>query len=346
MVFTEEQLGLNPLSILDQAVYLEQGESACQAITIPVCENQRLNTYTIHVEDILRFSEQNGIDYSDAVTAIAESHNLQPSDITVVINEADIVVEPGLVYEFNNVVVAPISEHDHVYQVCEALTEDCLNNDTLDYLMEAVCNEIAFISNFAKDKAESMATAKYGDTIKDLDAKRHKMWKIYSGAWQQIYDRFYNWDTGQWGPQGKPRRLRHQGLTADDIKALRKRVDDRFKKSSIEWYDRTNAVKDKQDEYRNRIEKGLNYGLHGALLGGTAGAAYGVFKAVQAYRNKPKSVIAKKIASLRSIYSKWMKRAQSSRDSGIAAKLKRGAAKILQVIDKLMAFLQRKTDGK
>ena len=333
-------------------MYLEQGESACQAITIPVCENQRLNTYTIHVEDILRFSEQNGIDYSDAVTVIAESHNLQPSDITVVINEADIIVEPGLVYEFNNVVVAPISEHDHVYQVCEALTEDCLNSDTLDYLMEAVCNEIAFITNFAIDKAKSMATAKYGDTIRDLNTKKTKMMHLYHSAWNQLGPSgAYNLKTNQWEPHRKfgykPSHLhRHPNLTKDDMEDIQSRISNRWQKASSEWHNRINAITSERDEYRNRIEKRLNYGLHGALLGGTVGAAYGVFKAVQGYRNKPKSVIAKKIASLRNIYSKWMKRAQSSKDSGIAAKLKRGAAKILQVIDKLMAFLQRKADNR
>jgi hypothetical protein len=37
-----------------------------------------------------------------------------------------------------------------------------------------------------------------------------------------------------------------------------------------------------------------------------------------------------------------MKKAQSSKDTGLAAKLKKVAAKILSVIDKLMAFLQNK----
>lgn len=141
MVFTEEQLGLNPLSLLDQAIYLEQGESACQAITIPVCENQRLNTHTIHVEDVLRFSEQNGISYSDAVTAIAESHNLNHSDITVVINEADIVTEPELVQEFNSVVVAPISEYDPIYQLCEAAVDAYADTED-DTLFDFIINEI------------------------------------------------------------------------------------------------------------------------------------------------------------------------------------------------------------
>jgi hypothetical protein len=74
---------------------------------------------------------------------------------------------------------------------------------------------------------------------------------------------------------------------------------------------------------------------------GIAGSALAT-AAYNHYANKPKSMIGKKIAALRSIYSKFMKRAQSSKDSGVAAKLKKVAAKILSIIDKLMGYLQNK----
>jgi len=85
------------------------------------------------------------------------------------------------------------------------------------------------------------------------------------------------------------------------------------------------------------------------ILGaGTAIAAgsVGAYKLVQSYRNKPRSIVAKKIASLRKVYSRWMERAQSSREPGLAAKLKKGASQILQVIDRLMEILQKKADGR
>jgi hypothetical protein len=84
-----------------------------------------------------------------------------------------------------------------------------------------------------------------------------------------------------------------------------------------------------------------NPGKTAGLVAGGMAAAYGLNKLNQ-YRNKPKSFIGKKIAALRSIYSKFMQRAQASNDSGVAAKLKKVAAKILAAIDKLMAFLQNK----
>ena len=67
---------------------------------------------------------------------------------------------------------------------------------------------------------------------------------------------------------------------------------------------------------------------------------------ILAYKNRPKSVIAKKIASFRALYAKVMHRFQNASDSGIKNRLKHVAAKILETIDKLLGFLQRKADGR
>ena len=56
---------------------------------------------------------------------------------------------------------------------------------------------------------------------------------------------------------------------------------------------------------------------------------------------KPKSWIGQKIAALRKIYAKWMKKAVKG-GPGIGAKFKQAAAKLLQIIDTLMAKLQKK----
>ena len=80
-----------------------------------------------------------------------------------------------------------------------------------------------------------------------------------------------------------------------------------------------------------------------AAIGTGIGAALaGGIYAVNQYRNKPKSVIGKRIAALRNIYSKFMRDAQKAPNEGVKNKLKKVAAKILGVIDKLMAFLQKK----
>lgn len=62
--------------------------------------------------------------------------------------------------------------------------------------------------------------------------------------------------------------------------------------------------------------------------------------------HKPKSWIAKKIASLRKVYEKWLNLAKVERYRDQAGLIKRAATKILEVIDYLLKKLQNKADGR
>ena len=87
----------------------------------------------------------------------------------------------------------------------------------------------------------------------------------------------------------------------------------------------------------NKGKTALGVGLGAAAIGG------GIY-AYKQYKNKPRSVIAKRIAALRGVYRKFMLNAQ--RNPQKANIFKRIAAKILSVIDKLMAFMQNTADGR
>lgn len=75
-----------------------------------------------------------------------------------------------------------------------------------------------------------------------------------------------------------------------------------------------------------------------------AGVGMGAYDYIKKYRNRPKSVIAKKIASLRRIYSKWLQRANNAIEDREAGICKRIAAKIMNIIDGLLNLLQRAAD--
>lgn len=91
-------------------------------------------------------------------------------------------------------------------------------------------------------------------------------------------------------------------------------------------------------------KKHSNAFMYGGVAAGVAVGGLGLAKILKEAKNKPKSWIAKKIASLRSVYSKWLKRAQKESNSKKANAIKKVAAKILAVIDKLMAKLQTMAD--
>ena len=74
------------------------------------------------------------------------------------------------------------------------------------------------------------------------------------------------------------------------------------------------------------------------------GSAKNIGRIYDHYKNRPRSVIAKKIASLRDLYSKWLHRAKIERDDKTASVMKMIATNIMLLIDKLLLALQKGID--
>lgn len=104
----------------------------------------------------------------------------------------------------------------------------------------------------------------------------------------------------------------------------------------------------------NLIQSGINT-VAGPLgiLTFPVSTVYGIKQNIQMYKHlkkeaehKPKSWIAKKVASLRKVYQKWLDLAKVERYRGQAGLIKRAAAKLLEVIDYLLKKLQNTADGR
>jgi len=113
--------------------------------------------------------------------------------------------------------------------------------------------------------------------------------------------------------------------------------------------------KDIDDDYNHTKKAAKDIFGHGVaglgrqvgLVGvGVYGVGSGTKHYIDQYRNRPKSVISKKIASLRKVYAKWLQRANNAIEDREAGLAKRIAAKILNIIDGLLKLLQQKADGK
>ena len=79
-----------------------------------------------------------------------------------------------------------------------------------------------------------------------------------------------------------------------------------------------------------------------ALVGG--GIGLGALYKLHEYRNKPKTVIAKKIASLRKILAKFKAKVAGSKSEQEKSMLKKICAKIIGAIETLLKFAQKKSD--
>lgn len=148
MLFTESDfmIGANTSEdknfndILGEAVFLDEEECALQPVAVPVVENTRIGALVANFSDIERLSEENNIDYIDAVYAVAESNDVNFGSIAVAIDEARIIADPELIDEVANVVVRPISENSDAYVFVDMLVEAYAKTgdvDFLNYMLEA-----------------------------------------------------------------------------------------------------------------------------------------------------------------------------------------------------------------
>lgn len=127
--------------ILDEAVYLEQDEVDAIPSTIPVIENSRLNTNIVKLSDVDKISESYCVDYFDAMQIIAESNDISIDDLAVSVPEWEIIADPDIVNELSNVVVAPISSNNLMYQFIEECINATIEEDDESIFIEA-CDEL------------------------------------------------------------------------------------------------------------------------------------------------------------------------------------------------------------
>ena len=276
MLFTEAQLGTNPLSILDEATYLTQEESMIRPQTIPIMEVARIGRVQIPFYALNQLAEWNGCRIAESVSIVCESNGIDPLKAVVSMAEEEVILYPEIAKEIGNIVVIPISEHDEVYQFCE----DC-------------------IDAYAKSGEEV-----YLESIFDKDLENPS-----DGIIDDVKDT-------AWG-------IKHHMTT--------KNVPGRIKNLA------------KRHPYRTGIvvnQLAYPFGIPIQAYG----SAKRIHQIYRKFKNRPRSVIAKKIASLRKLYATWLYRAQIERDDKTAGMMKTIATNIMILIDKLLGLLQKGAD--
>ena len=135
MLFTESNLTTNGLHILDEGIYLTEQESFLHPSTIPISEVSRLNTVQIPYNTLLTFAEENGYSFQESLSMIAEAHDLNIENLSVCIQEEDIILDPDLINEFSNIIISPISSNDEIYQLCEETINAYVESEDEKYLL-------------------------------------------------------------------------------------------------------------------------------------------------------------------------------------------------------------------
>lgn len=169
MLFKESELtsAVNTRSIFDEAynllseaVYLTEDESFLSPVAVPVVENTRIGMPVVNFTDVERLSEENGIDYGCAVMAIAEANGL--SDVCVAVSESEIIMNPDLCSEMDNIVISEMPDSHVVYQYTEACLDTWLESGDMNFLVDYI--EDTYLTEASK---MNYVDAK-GNTFKDL----------------------------------------------------------------------------------------------------------------------------------------------------------------------------------
>lgn len=136
MLITESQLTRSTSfqNILDEAVYLNEAESALSPVAVPVVENSRIGAAVVNFADVERLAEENCMDYFEAVDAIAEANQISATDIAVAVDEARIIMDPEIVNECHNVVVRPISENSDAFIFVDMMLEAFENTGDVTFM--------------------------------------------------------------------------------------------------------------------------------------------------------------------------------------------------------------------
>jgi len=352
------------LDYLDEQVYLTEEESLISPYQIPIISLNEQNF--VHFDYIKQFSST-GSSIESIVDTLAESHNLD--NLSIALPEYDLLANPFLMESNINFELLPISEDSIAYQFCEACIDafaESGDEEWLDYLLE---NNADTLHNILHQRGERNATN--AQAAAEYSAVRNRIAN-------ELQDEKTRRTNAPWmfNADGTPK----TNIPLEDKKGKAAETPPKQQSPSTNGSKQTtlqkglnfikNAPNNIKTSYKNLgqdvsqgwEENGIS-GVGNALwknkktVAGTAIAVGGAGLALKKFvdyrkrvaweaKNKPRTWLAKKIASLRSIYQKYLARARAARDKGQASIFQKIASTILGIIDALMRRLQNAVNSK
>lgn len=358
MIISEQSNFKNSLfdfadQIINESVYLDDDCEYNNPSMIPIVEDSIMyegETYPIGLvsyEDISKLSENYSIDLVDSLSLIAESNQIEYGNLAVVVESYSIFEEPeniDYLRENANIFVNEIQDSSLAYQFCESCVDEYARTADdlyLDLILDEAGN-VKYVTN--ADVPDNPNTADLID--KRLNVKP----TFYKGRGMADDPRVgKNKKEGVIGHiVGELKRGNPFATGRDVYRNLKDHSSHQAK-----WFGLFNKTRALAGGVKAgaRAAATNKYYRNGAIgLAGVAAASYGIKKVLQnkdeilkQANRKPKSWIAKKIASLRKLYSKWLAKANKETNSNKANAIKKVAAKILNLIDALMKKLETTT---
>lgn len=319
----------NALDALDECVYLTEEEASIHPQQLPVVTYEGYPT--IHYNFITQLTENYNCSLNDAISILCETNDIDSLIITI--PDYELLANPDILEENVDFVLLPIPENSLAYQFCETCIDafaESGDEGWLELLLnEADIENIRAIMNDPNLSDEERQRAV--DSMSRVDART-------SGKTTTM-------------TQEKINQMRQKGENNLSLfqrgKRTGRRIINDYKGLGYGLKDAMN-----QKGIGNKLSAvGSAIGQHKAATAGAALAVGGAGLAIKKYmdyrkrieweaKNKPRTWLAKKIASLRSIYQKYLMRARAAKAQGQASIFQKVASVILGIIDSLMKKMQ------
>ena len=337
MLITESQLGTgfgrSGMSLLENMSYLTEEESQYHAAMVPIVENTTIGANVVALEDIMKFSESNGIeDLGYALSMVCEASHIEANTVAFSVQETSIIADQdvaNLVSDIMNegapIVAVPLSSYDPAYTLAES---------AIDYMLET--GDQSLLEEYINDDFVALEATVYKRS--DFDANGNYIGKAKDGK-----------------PKGKQMNL---GVSADAFEkgrnqaaAERRRADVDARKAAMAEKLGVkltgNAEEDAKTLENARKARAISQAANASAPEAPAATATPAAAAEEAKKtesflekikknaiDKPRDWIAKKIAALNTMMRKYLvKEKQADPNSrGIFSKIKAMLAKAIEFL--------------
>lgn len=322
-----KDLYYNVLDTLDECVYLTEEEASIHPQQLPVVTYEGYPT--VHYNFITQLTENYNCSLNDAISMLCETNDID--SLLITIPDYELLANPDILEENVDFVLLPIPEDSLAYQFCETCIDafaESGDEGWLELLLnEADVENVRAIMNDKNLTAEEQQRAL--DSMSRVDARTSRPTLTQEKVNQMRQNGEDNLSLFQRGKRTGRRII-------NDYKGLGYGLKDAMNQKGIK--NKLSAV-------------GKAIGQHKAATAGAALAVGGAGLAIKKYmdyrkriaweaKNKPKTWLAKKVASLRSIYQKYLERARYAKDRGQASIFQKVASIILGIIDTLLKKMQ------
>ena len=318
MLFKQENLvqEADPIQeaadILNESVYLTEEESLLNVDTVPVVENKRLGTNIVAFADIERLAEDFDATYLDAMQTVAEANEISMDELAVSVPEYEIIADPEIVNELNNVIIAPCNTRSYMYQVCEAAFDLAVEEDDEELLEAVILNELSHGLKMHAAEKNLNRIEKKGQGLGLLAAKYQEA-KDNGASKEELKD------------------------MEDKIKQAADSTQKDFKRTRMSSY----AAKHETDPDKNAAYKVAAFG--GGAIKGKEKLERALKNAKEAIKNSwPAKKIAELISSLKAKYQNAKNNIPS--DPSQRTVFQKVLAAVASMIDKLSNLLSKKKD--